>query len=119
MGESQFAGIWYPTFTYNTNEMFVYAARYLTNSHLSRTTIRLMISEAPHYIKNVQSPIAKRPEVFFRTLLFAFLCLELCAMSFLIAKLFIMPLYHKIQHRCLDHRKNNARLDESEKDNHP
>ena len=76
--------------------MFVYAARYLTGSHLSRTTVRLMISEAPHYIKNVQSPIAKQPEVVFRTLLFSSLCLELCAMAFLIAKLIVLPVCHKI-----------------------
>ena len=119
MGESAFAGIWYPTFTSNTNEMFVYAARYLTGSHLSRTTVRLVISEAPHYIKNVQSPIAKQPEVVFHTLLFAFLCLELCAMSFLIAKLFIVPAYYKIQHRCSRHHKTDAWQDTAENEHHP
>ena len=76
--------------------MFVGADRYVTFSNLSSTTITLSISETSYYIKNVQSPIAKRPEVVFRTLLFSFLCLELCAMSFLIVKLIVLPFLHKL-----------------------
>jgi hypothetical protein len=76
--------------------MFVDAARYVTLSYLPSTTLTLTISETSYYIKNVQSPIAKQPEVVFRTLLFSFLCLEMCAMSFLIVKLIILPVFHKL-----------------------
>lgn len=94
--------------------MFVDADRYVTFSNLLSTTITLSISETSYYIKNVQSPIAKRPEVVFRTLLFAFLCLELCAMSFLIAKLIIVPAYHKIQRKCSRHHENDPWPDTAE-----
>ena len=78
------------------HEMFIDAARYSTTANLSSTTLTLAISETPFYIKNVQSPIAKKPEVLFRTLLFSFLCLEMFAMTFLVAKLIILPAFHKL-----------------------
>ena len=77
--------------------MFVDADRYAASFNLSATTLSLSIGETSYYIKNVQSPIAKRPEVVFRTLLFSFLCLELCAMSFLIVKLIIVPVFQKVR----------------------
>ena len=76
--------------------MFVTADRYALSSNLSSTTMTIDISETSYYIKNVQSPIAKQPEVIFRTLLFAFLCLELCAMAFLICKLLLIPFGKKV-----------------------
>ena len=76
--------------------MFIDAARYVTSANLTSTTLTMVITEAAYYIKNVQSPIAKQPEVVFRTLLFAFLCLEMCAMAFLIVKLIILPIFNKI-----------------------
>ena len=78
------------------HEMFVNAARYVTSTNLSSTTLTLVISETSYYIMNVQSPIAKKAEVVFRTLLFSFLCLEMCAMAFLIVKLIVLPVFHKI-----------------------
>ena len=98
--DSEFGGIWYPTFTYSENEMFIDAAQYVTSANLSSTTLTLVISETPYYIKNIQSPIAKKPEVIFRTLLFSFLCLEMCAMTFLIFKLIIVPVYRKVYGMC-------------------
>ena len=47
-------------------------------------------------MKNRQSPIARQAEVIFRTLLFTFLCLEICAIAFLISKLLLIPLYKRI-----------------------
>ena len=76
--------------------MFLDAARYSTTANLSSTTLTLVISETAFYIKNVQSPIAKKPEVIFRTLLFSFLCLEICAMAFLIHKLIVLPVFHEL-----------------------
>ena len=81
------------------NELFVDAGGYLTLLDQLSTTLTLEISETSYYIKNVQSPIAKQPEVVFRTLLFSSLCLEICAMAFLIAKLIVVPVFHEIRER--------------------
>ena len=94
--DSTFAAIWYPTFAYSKYEMFVDDAFYATSANLTSTTLTVVITEAAYYIKNVQSPIAKQPEVVFRTLLFSFLCLEMCAMAFLIIKLIMLPIVNKI-----------------------
>ncbi|UJR21793.1 hypothetical protein I4U23_024868 [Adineta vaga] len=97
--DEKFGGIWYPTFTYSSSEMFLTAEEYRISANLTSTSITIDISETSYYIKNTQSPIAKQPEVIFRTLLFAFLCLELCAMIFLICKLLVVPLINKISTR--------------------
>ena len=76
------------------------ASQYITSGNLTSTTLTLVVSETPYYIKNVQSPIAKKPEVVFRTLLFSFLCLETCAIAFVICKLIIIPLLIKIHSTC-------------------
>ncbi|CAF0719899.1 unnamed protein product [Adineta ricciae] len=96
----QFSGIWYPTFTYSYSEMFMTAAQYATTINGTSTDITIATSETSYYIKNIQSPIAKQPEVIFRTLLFAFLCLELCAMAFILCKLLIIPLINRITSKC-------------------
>ena len=79
------------------------AETYATSVNLTSTTLTIQISETSYYIKNVQTPIAKQPEVIFRTLLFAFLCLEICAMTFLIVKLLLVPIYQKISDCCSRH----------------
>ena len=84
-------------------EMFVDALGYRTSADLSSTTLTIAISETAYYIKNVQSPIAKQPEVVFRTLLFSSLCLQICGMSFLIAKLIVVPVFDKIRETYSDH----------------
>ena len=94
--ESVFSGIWYPTFTYSTDDMFITASSYVMLSNLSSTTLTFDITETSYYMKNIQSPIAKQPEVIFRTLLFAFLCLEMCAIAFVICKLLLIPLYKRL-----------------------
>jgi hypothetical protein len=90
--DSQYSGIWYPTFTYNLDDMFVKQEAYISLAIVSSLTLQIEIQETSVYIKNTQAPIAKRAEVIFRTLLFAFLCLEICAMTFLICKLVMIPL---------------------------
>lgn len=88
--------------------MFISANSYATLANLTSTTLTIDISETSYYIKNTQSPIAKRPEIIFRTLLFAFLCLELCTMTFLIVKLLLIPLALKIYALYTGRRPNNA-----------
>ena len=76
--------------------MFLTPAIYIRTSNLTSTTLTIDISETSYYIKNVQSPIAKEPEIIFRTLLFSIMCLEISALIFLIFKLLLIPLYKKI-----------------------
>jgi hypothetical protein len=89
--ESDYSGLWYASFSYTPTDMFMTRETYVLSTNGSSTTLMITISETSHYIKNVQSPIAKEAEVIFRTLLFAFLCLEICAMGFLIAKMLVIP----------------------------
>jgi hypothetical protein len=88
--------------------MFLTANGYATSTSLaSSTTLTIVISETSYYIQNDQSPIAKESEVVFRTLLFSFICLELCGMLFLIINLLLIPLFTKIaRHFC--HYRGNA-----------
>jgi len=99
-GDSEFGGLWYPTFTYSLTEMFMTEETYVSSANSTETTFIIDITETSYYIKNSQSPIAKQAEIIFRTLLFAFLCLELCAMAFLICKLLITPLVRRIYACC-------------------
>jgi hypothetical protein len=96
--DSQYSGIWYPSFTYNLNEMFINEQKYKAIAGFSTIILNIDIQETLFYIKNTQSPIAKKAEVIFRTLLFAFLCLELCAMTFLLCKLVFIPAVRAIYH---------------------
>ena len=73
--------------------MFITSDTYARFTNRSSTTLTIDITETPFYIKNVQSPIAKRPEILFRTLLFSFLCLEVFVMAFLFGKLILVPIY--------------------------
>ncbi|CAF3469666.1 unnamed protein product [Rotaria socialis] len=97
--DSFFEGIWYPTFTYSLSQMFISADTYTMTANLTSTTITINIAETSYYIKNYQTPIAKQAEIIFRTLLFSFLCLELCATTFVICKLLLIPIYKKISAR--------------------
>ena len=73
--------------------MFITPDTYVRLTNGSSTTLTIDITETPFYIKNIQSPIAKRPEILFRTLLFAFLCLEVFVMAFLFGKLILVPIH--------------------------
>ncbi|CAF2064023.1 unnamed protein product [Rotaria magnacalcarata] len=99
--DSFFEGIWYPTFKYSLSQMFLSADTYKMAAKLTSTTLTINIAETPYYIKNYQAPIAKQAEVIFRTLLFASLCLEICATTFIICKLLLIPIYKRISaHLC-------------------
>jgi hypothetical protein len=106
--DSDFGGIWYPTFSYNLNQMFIDADSYIMFANLTSTTLIIAITETSYYIKNVQSPIAKQPEIIFRTILFSIVCLEICALIFVICKLLIIPLYHKIYAFYSSHSQNHV-----------
>lgn len=86
--------------------MFMTSDTYATSANQTSVILTIDITETSYYIKNVQSPIAKRPEVIFRTLLFSFLCLELCALAFLLFKLILIPLTLKL-YTCISGRPVN------------
>jgi len=94
--DSDFGGIWYPTFTYSLTQMFIDANSYITSADLTSMTFTIDISETSYYVKNVQSPIAKEPEIIFHTILFTIVCLEICGLIFVICKLLLIPLIYKI-----------------------
>jgi hypothetical protein len=76
--------------------MFIDATSYIMSANLTSTTLTIAISETSYYVQNVQSPIAKQPEVIFHTLLFTIVCLELCGLLFVICKLLVIPLFYKV-----------------------
>jgi hypothetical protein len=80
--------------------MFLTADNYVASANLTSMTLTINIAETSYYIKNVQSPIAKQAEIIFHTLLFAIVCLELSGLAFLIIKLLLIPLYHKVADAC-------------------
>jgi hypothetical protein len=116
--DSTYTSIWYPTFIYNIDDMFISGEQYIMSADEESTSITFEISETPYYIKNVQSPIAKKAEVIFRTLLFSFLCLEICAMTFLICKLILTPtcklIYKLCDQKCMSKVKPDASTDRPE-----
>ncbi|CAF3748534.1 unnamed protein product [Adineta steineri] len=92
LDESEFEGIWYPTFLVDKNQIFLSQEQYMTTAHLSKTTVIIVISETAFYIKNHQSPIAKQPEIIFHNLLFTIVCLEIFGLVILLFKLILIPL---------------------------
>ncbi|CAF1522483.1 unnamed protein product [Adineta steineri] len=90
-----YSGLWMPTFStidLSDEDYYVEFGNYLRYTS-SLTVIQVILDEHPFYIKNIQQPIVRTPELIFHGLLFTSLCIELFAFSFLIIKLFIMPVY--------------------------
>ena len=89
--ESNFSGIYIPTFTMDTSSLFVTESQYIrSNSTIIACTIT--IHETPYFVKNLQEPIAKRSEIIFHDLLFTMVCLEIFGLGFLLYKLIIKPI---------------------------
>jgi hypothetical protein len=116
--DSDFAGIWYPTFTYSVSQMFIDATSYIMSANLTSTTLTIAISETSYYVQNVQSPIAKQPEVIFHTLLFTIVCLELCGLLFVICKLVVIPLFYKVYALYTGHPRNKVYTEHELKSEH-
>ncbi len=89
--ESDFSGIYIPTFTSDSNSLFISKDQYVF-SNLTLTTLIINIIETPYYVQNIQQPIAKSSEIIFHNLLFTIVCLEIFGLVFLFYKLIIKPL---------------------------
>ncbi|CAF3967020.1 unnamed protein product [Rotaria sp. Silwood1] len=81
--ESQFDGIFIPTFTVDMNSLFVSNDQYVRSSS-TLTTLTIVITETPYYVKNVQQPIVRQAEIIFRNLLFTIVCLKIFNLSTLL-----------------------------------
>jgi len=114
--ESEFAGIWYPTFVVDKNQIFLSEEQYMTITDLSKTTLLIIISETPFYIKNHQAPIAKRPEIIFHNLLFIIVCLEIFGLIFLLFKLMFIPLFKCLLNRGKHHQNRRVQPRHSQDD---
>jgi hypothetical protein len=93
--ESEFSGIYIPTFTIDMNSLFISNDQYVLSA-LTSTTLTIDITETPYYIKNLQEPIARQSEIIFHNLLFTVVCLEIFGLVFISYKLAFKPLYYKI-----------------------
>jgi hypothetical protein len=116
--ESEFEGIWYPTFSVDKNQMFLSEEEYMTTTSLSKTTLLIIMSETPFYIKNHQAPIAKRPEIIFHDLLFTIVCLDIFGLVFLIFKLILIPLFEFLLNRGKNHQNGRVQPRNSRDDDH-
>ncbi|CAF0749589.1 unnamed protein product [Adineta steineri] len=96
--ESNYGGIFIPTFTVDMNSLFVTNNQYVLSSS-TLTTLTIAISETPYYVKNVQQPITRKSEVIFRCVLFTVVCIEIFGLVFLSYKLVFKPLYHAIMRK--------------------
>jgi hypothetical protein len=98
-GQTQFSGIWLPSFSPNLDELFVDESEYI-HATSTNTMLTIVISETPYYMLNMQKPITDRDELVFTNLLFTIVCLELFGLGFLIFKLFIFPLLRRLLSYC-------------------
>jgi len=105
--QSEFSGIYIPTFTVDMNSLFISNDQYVV-SGLTQTILTIVITETPYYVKNLQQPIARQPEIIFRDLLFTIVCLEIFGLVFLTYKLAFKPLYYKVIRSKLHHKETKT-----------
>ena len=112
--ESDFGGIFIPTFAVDLNSLFLSANQYIRNT-LASTTVSIVLIETPYYIKNLQRPIVTRTEIIFNNLLFTLVCLELFGLIFVLFKLILKPLYDLFR-RIISRRNSKKSIDAINKD---
>lgn len=113
------SGIYIPTFMNDYNSLFFTADQFI-RSTITLTTLTVVISETPYYVKNLQQPIAKSSEIVFQNLLFFLVCLELFGLIFLSYKMILKPLYRFVLKRhCRSKEDEKKIIDESMKSTDP
>ncbi|CAF5097160.1 unnamed protein product, partial [Rotaria magnacalcarata] len=103
---SIFGGIFIPTSTTDYNSLFFTEDQFV-RSTLTLTTLNIVTSETPYYVKNLQEPIAKSSEIVFQNLLFTTVCLELFGLIFLLFKLLLKPMHYYIQSKSSTYLETN------------
>jgi hypothetical protein len=95
-----YSGLWMPTFStvsLSDEPYYVEFGNYLRYTS-SLTNIKVTVDEHPFFIKNNQQPIVRTAELIFHGLLFTSLCIEIFAFTFLLVKLFIIPLLRWVKY---------------------
>ncbi|CAM4786844.1 unnamed protein product [Rotaria magnacalcarata] len=98
--DSNFTGIWYPTYTVDKNSIFVTREDYISSSNLTKTALTILISQSSYYIKHNQKPIVRQSEMIFKNFIFTLFCMEILGLPLILLKLMIMPLFKFIRSRC-------------------
>ena len=96
---TRLSALWIPTFAYVPDQVLVTEAQFVGNSRPS-TLLTLTLSEKAYYVINTQSPITKKIEVVFRSILFTIVCLEIFGLLFIITKLLFAPFFHRMMAKC-------------------
>ena len=76
----------------------------------TETVLTIILDENHFYVENNQSPVARRAEVNFHTILFVSIALEMFGLTFLIFKLLFVPLFRLIERRVLLHSRKISAL---------
>ena len=99
---TKYSGLWMPTISNSSlsdEAYYVEFGNYLRYTS-AQTIIQVEIDERPFFIKNIEQPIVRTAELIFHGLLFTSLCIELFAFSFLLIKLFLVPLSRVLSSLC-------------------
>ena len=74
----------------------------------TKTVLTIIFDENHFYLENNQSPVARRAEIHFHTILFVSIALEMFALTFLIFKLLFVPLFRLIERRIFELARRNS-----------
>ncbi|CAF3728793.1 unnamed protein product [Rotaria sp. Silwood1] len=104
--ESNFTGIYIPTFAVDSKSLFLTQDQYI-HSTSQAILLTIVLSETAYYVKNQQYPIAKRAEIVFHNFLFTIVCLEIFGLVFVLYKLTIQPIYRLLRRTVIRHHEKN------------
>ena len=95
------SGIWTGSFKMNYNSSFTLDTDYLTTTvDSTQTRLTLVINEAPYYVLNEQSPIARLPEIVYHDFLFITTIIGMFVLIFVIVEVMILPCCSLLIHKC-------------------
>ena len=99
------SGIWQPMFIGSElSDQRLYNRQGEYHRYLNTQTVLTIIFDENHfYLENNQSPVARRAEIHFHTVLFISMALEMFALTFLIFKLLFVPLFRLVERRILSY----------------
>ena len=96
-----FSGIWAGSFKMNYNSSFTLQSDYLTTAvDSTETRLTLVINEAPYYVLNEQSPIARLPEIVYHDFLFITTIIGMFVLIFVIVEVMILPCCSLLIRKC-------------------
>lgn len=90
-----YAGLWIPLITSEgatTKSIWMLGRDDFRRTLYSTSSIVIRQAESQFYIRNKQEPIARKFEIFFHSILFIGVILELFSLMFLISRLILLPI---------------------------